>query len=257
MTAFRTLVPRLPPVNDLYRAFNRLADEVERLSGMTGVGNIVVRQDAAGPTLSLEGLTTGGSLTVKESDGAPIFTDTTTLIVDVAQNLHLSQPAANQVQITVGDCSITEKGVVNLTAQTLGAGVKTFANQTRFNSDARLNRSLSENYLFLDGEEKSYIRQFYAVPGQNHTVTVRAAQDSGGTGRWTQFDVSRTGNFFSLRTSDNFPPFVRVETSAGGFANGVTGTGGGGDTFNGGICTGLGAGSGGSPSKLGSFNSFI
>lgn len=66
-----------------------------------------------------------GSLTVKEIDGSPSYAGTTTLEVDPADGISITQPGAGRVRVDLLSASASQTGVVDTTTQTF-AGNKTF-----------------------------------------------------------------------------------------------------------------------------------
>jgi hypothetical protein len=66
----------------------------------------------------------GGSLEVKEADGSPDYTGITIIQVDQVTGFLLTQPGAGQAKLAMLSASSSQIGVVDLSAQTLGAGTK-------------------------------------------------------------------------------------------------------------------------------------
>jgi hypothetical protein len=91
---------------------------------------------------------TWGGFEVKEADGAPDCTGVTVLLFDQATGFFVTQPVVGQAQIGVQDASATQKGVVNIVAQTF-AGTKRFKdNATADVSFTALTFNLSSTQQF-------------------------------------------------------------------------------------------------------------
>lgn len=180
-------------------------------------------------------------------------------------NATATQPrGASTVDFTVDDASATASGLVNLTAQTMGAGIKTFQSDVFTNSAAA---SSATEALNANG----YVTCAYRVQclqgggqvgdGDGLQVLAVSGLTSSG-GNPTGPALLRTNNvvatnpgllrqYFDLRNSrmifamDFAVPKLSMASGGEGamtFNDGVTGTGGGGDTFTGGVCTALGPG---------------
>jgi hypothetical protein len=174
----------------------------------------------------------GAGIEVKEADGVPDYTGVSLLIVD-GINLVLSQPAAGQAQVTYvntdPDANLTTRGWVSLGAQTLGSGNKTVAGNVTVDTT-------------LAGGTTSSVAMFATGPVQ-YTLTVsninglpRLSFAGSGATPTPYLGVGAAGSVSGKKVFD----LVAADGYAFGGALGVTGTGGGGDTYSGGIATGLG-----------------
>lgn len=67
-----------------------------------------------------------GNLSVRELDGSPTVLNVSTLTLDQTDGFVVSTPAAGEARIDLASAAIAQRGIVSLTAQTVGAGNKTF-----------------------------------------------------------------------------------------------------------------------------------
>lgn len=72
---------------------------------------------------------TSGTLTVREVDLSPTVMMVTILTVDQADGFVVSTPAAGEARLDLAEATATQRGIVSLTDQTMGAGDKSFVNR--------------------------------------------------------------------------------------------------------------------------------
>jgi len=83
------------------------------------------------------------ALTVEEVDGNPSYTSTTKLLFNQADGFTLSQPAANQAQVSLASASPSQKGAMDTAAQSF-QGLKTFI------TSIVVGRHTNDYQLYLD-----------------------------------------------------------------------------------------------------------
>jgi hypothetical protein len=174
----------------------------------------------------------GVGIEVKAVSGTPDYTGVSLLIVD-GVNLTLSQPAAGQAQVTYvntdPDANLTTRGWVSLAAQTLGSGAKTVAGN--FTADATLAGGTTSSVTMIASGAVQYTLTVSNING-----LPRLAFAGTGATPTPYLGVGAVGSVSGKKVFD----LVSADGYAFGNVLGVTGTGGGGDTYSGGICTGTG-----------------
>lgn len=166
-------------------------------------------------------------------------------------------PTTGAVVVSVLDASHTQSGIVNLSNQVLGAGTKTMRaveSTTLYMSDT--------NGVGTSDLTNSYMQGVFSksLTAGSGVVQWQVSSQTGSDGIFNGFgmfifmDWNTTESWTAGSTSSNAVFYVsgRIESSVGyavgtgspgsaGYHAGQTGTGGGGDTFTGGLCTGLGS----------------
>lgn len=74
------------------------------------------------------------SITAREVDGTPSYSGVETFTFDQADGFTLSQPAAGEVRVDIAAATGTQAGVVSLSDQTMGGGVKSFPSGVSVNT---------------------------------------------------------------------------------------------------------------------------
>jgi hypothetical protein len=169
----------------------------------------------------------GAGIEVKDATGAPDLTGVGLLILDLADGLSLSQPAPGQARIDLLPASTTQAGIITTGTQTIG-GQKTLiaAGGTTIFTGGAVGMSASGfdcNYtLTSDGSGQSVAALSAGSPEKNRlsVIAYGGTFASGGC---------------NLTSGSGTPQYAVNGTK------GVTGTGGGGDGYTGGICTALGS----------------
>src|SRR5262249_10501093 len=103
------------------------------------------------------------SLTVQEVDGSPSYPGVTTLLFDQADGFVVSQPAANQARIDLQEASLTQVGIVSLSAQSMGAGAKYFSDKVGIGTAS----PLANSALDVRGYTYAYFAGILAFGGGN------------------------------------------------------------------------------------------
>lgn len=189
-------------------------------------------------------------ITVTTVDGTPSYASTTTLKFDEDDGFSLSQPVAGVVRVDILPASATQAGIVNLSAQTMGDGEKTFTQNLIANESVTVGQMVwymhADDPLldpmtwadFYDYDSNSGAFDAGLRPG----VARRFFNGSAHYGEWLT-DTSMGDPYFKhwLYSSSAFSPKYCIRYDGSNY-EGQTGTSGGGDTVTGGIITTLGSG---------------
>lgn len=139
--------------------------------------------------------------------------------------------------VTPDDASATLPGDVNLVAQRMGDGTKEFDTTVRINSDS----AITPSNLWFESSTGQTVNaaQFHFSPAGTYCVLTQTVLNSGSFSTTQHLEVDSVA-LTSLHTIDGFFDAAYAVTHSSVIYTGKTGTGGGGDTFKGGICTTLG-----------------
>jgi hypothetical protein len=183
-------------------------------------GNLLAIRDKWGSWFPILPATGGASsLTVKEQDNTPTYTTVSTLIFNQGDGFQLSQPSTGQAQVSLLSATQSQKGIVDLADQLWLGNKSTDMNHVLGLANGA---TTPTDYIWLGNWNPGDGNFYYGLNRKNISMLLL---DGGATARVIVKGV------YSI-------------VSGGIVVNGVTGTGGGGDTFKGGICTALGSGGG-------------
>jgi len=203
----------------------------------------------------------GGTLTVKAVDGTPSYSTVTEIRLDEADGFSLSQPAGGVARFDLLAATAAQAGIVSTTGQHFG-GLKEFDNglgvltgvgtHPSFASgvvlDARGSAALA-GQLYFNWTEASPLgtnsAQLLYQPSSGKTLSLITPPADYTSGTVGGINIEGTNRRFVLRYKTTQPCYSFYNEATVTYTDGVTGTGGGGDTFVGGLCTALGAGGGG------------
>ncbi|HKB42619.1 MAG TPA: hypothetical protein VKD72_39690 [Gemmataceae bacterium] len=197
------------------------------------------------------------AINVQEADGSPNYSAVTTLIFDQDDGFSLSQPAANQARIDMQAASLSQAGIVSLSAQSMGTGAKYFNDKIGVGTASPLPNSALDvrgyTYAYFAGilafgggnspsdENDGALLQYDgSVGNKNVSLTIAAADYT--SGRVGGVIVQGVNKRFALRHKTASQPkygFYNDDTST--FTDGTTGTLADGATVTGGLVTAFGA----------------
>ena len=188
-----------------------------------------------------DGTATTGTvaLTVAEVDGSPSYTLTSTITVEQADGLQLSQPGAKQVRIDILAATNAQAGIVSTAAQSL-AGIKTFIDGLVCDQTTR-----TVNLRVESGGIGTYPRAALASldAGADESAVIELYQSSGSaTLTLSLIDEGGTDSVLSFDSVGGNPARIQLRDSL--VHDGATGTDALGNSFYGGICVAVGGGSG-------------
>jgi hypothetical protein len=181
----------------------------------------------------------GVGIEVKEADGTPDLTGQTIIVCDQATGLRVQAGgSAVETALDLLPASATQQGVVTTGTQTMG-GTKTLVVGT---DSIRLQPGGGVNIIYGAGGVASN----YYIASTDNGVGATGISAGPSAGNDAFIFLLGVGAVF---TGTTFPGGGLNLTSSGvagpvfaiGGVKGVTGTGGGGDSFLGGICTGFGS----------------
>lgn len=202
------------------------------------------------PVVQVVGLGSSGSITVEEQDGSPSYTGISTVQVDQAAGMVLTNPAAGKALVSQSAASASAVGYVTTGTQTF-AGEKTFADTpvtigTVGGGAYRFYEATWDYTCWLagDGEDAIGAQIEMAVFNtfRNTSLTITSHDNIAAidTDRIPVFTFELTGaNIIADRGGNVYPSLVLVGTD-GSAQYGRTGTVADGSTFSGGLCTGVG-----------------
>lgn len=199
------------------------------------------------------------AITVEDVNLTNVYPSTTVLQFNDADGFVVTQPAANQARVALLHASVLQAGVVDTGSQQF-AGYKQFANglfaaKVDVNDIGGTGGTLA---AFL-----TVTPTYYVAPGaayvctasfSDHREGVLLRNSPGSSGDTMALFLEQSnggldnGRLILLQNNNTTQPAYCVGSVAAGVATvsqGVTGTGGGGDHFTGGLCTQLGPSSGG------------